>query len=44
MSDGDVCWFRWLADEIRAPGPCQCQRWAGHDGPHRCCCGEEDTR
>ena len=31
---------RWQAD-IPDPGPCQCQRWDGHDSPHRCCCGQE---
>ncbi len=38
MSDPVVCTHRWAASNH---GPCQCQRWHNHKGPHRCCCGNE---
>lgn len=36
-----ICTYRWGSS--RGPGLCQCQGWFGHDGSHRCCCGEESA-
>ena len=41
MSDDPTCWHRWDSDTTD-PGPCQCVRDGGHDGPHLCCCGATD--
>lgn len=41
MTDSPLCYHRWEATNNPDPGPCQCQRPAGHTGPHRCCCGQK---
>lgn len=40
MSD-PFCTYRWDRGDSTEPGPCQCMRDGGHDGSHRCCCGNE---
>ena len=41
MSEPIICTHRWISPEVVDPGYCQCQRWYNHEGPHRCCCGDE---
>ena len=41
MTDSPLCYHRWEATNNPDPGPCQCQRPAGHTGAHRCSCGQE---